>query len=294
MILPLQLVGAPFEAAGYLPDYRMDQIGSVSAAEVSDVILFSIEVRPDGGLDLARLPEEKLLLAAQWARSHRARPWLAVGGWERSAGFAGAAADPLARRRMAQECRALCVRLGLAGIDLDWEHPKSRDEEAAYAALMTTLKSELAPDFGLSAAIAGWQRLPAAAWRALDRVNLMAYDHEGRHSTLEQAQSDVEALIRQGAAAGQIRLGLPFYGRHRQNRTAMAYSEIAEKFRPASEQDEAEDIFWNGPETIRRKAAWARARGLAGVMIWEIAQDGQTGSLRRAIRQGLSPPAERE
>lgn len=43
--------------------------------------------------------------------------------------------------------------------------------------------------------------------------------------------------------------------------------------RAGEAEDFAGNFFFNGPATVRRKAAFAAQEGLAGVMIWEIGQD---------------------
>jgi chitinase len=41
----------------------------------------------------------------------------------------------------------------------------------------------------------------------------------------------------------------------------------------APDQDTVSGYYFNGSETIRRKVQLAKSDGLAGVMVWEIAQD---------------------
>ena len=114
----------------------------------------------------------------------------------------------------------------------------------------------------------------------------MSYDNPGRHSTLEQARTDVATFTKRGVPPSRLVLGLPFYGRSvadgKQTRT---YAEIAANKKLPGTTDESEGIYFNGPVTIAEKVRWARKEGLAGVMIWELGQDA-TGdaSLLRVIR----------
>lgn len=280
---------AQFDVVGYLPNYRLDAFEQMELIGLTDVVIFSVEVGPNGEIRWEHLTESQLSAAARRCREQGIRPHLSIGGWERSEGFAEMSADAAARRSFARACAALADRHQLAGIDLDWEHPKSTEEEEAYADVLASLKAALGPHRMVTIAKAGWQKLPARAWKSVDRIHLMAYDHPGQHSTFDQAVQDVQSVRALGADSGLIALGLPFYARHEQDRSALTYAEALQRFRPGPSTDSAEGYFWNSPALIAQKTAWARSQGLGGVMIWEIGQD-QPGpaSLLGAIRRALA------
>jgi hypothetical protein len=59
----------------------------------------------------------------------------------------------------------------------------------------------------------------------------------------------------------------------------------------AAEVDEIDDVYFNGPATIRRKTAFALESGLGGVMAWELGQDAPGDrSLLRVIRSLVDKP----
>ncbi len=102
----------------------------------------------------------------------------------------------------------------------------------------------------------------------------MAYDHSGKHSTFEGATNDVRRLLDAGVPAKKLIVGLPFYGRDpTQRERTMAYHDILTRWNPAPDVDEIGGLYFNGPDTLRRKIGFVRAKGLGGVMIWEIGQD---------------------
>src|SRR5262249_33269714 len=144
----------------------------------------------------------------------RFRLLVALGGWGRSAGFGPMASDSAARGRFVQALTQFCQENQLDGVDFDWEHPKNATEEDAYARLLTETKQAFQPHGWLvSVTLAAWQKLPKEAFEAVDRVQVMAYDHDGRHSTFDAARADLDQVAAQGASRRKICLGVPFYGR---------------------------------------------------------------------------------
>ena len=284
-----------FRVVAYLPDYRVATLNPAGLRYVTDLIFFSLEPTPSGELDSTRLtPAVAAALQTIRLRHDLNRPamrlWVTVGGWERSASFAPMAVDAGKRRRFAQALTQLCLRRQLAGVDFDWEHPAGPAEEAGYAALLLETHRAFAPHhFKLSVTVAAWQKLAPQAVAAVDFVNLMSYDHPGRHSTLAQAELDVAGFMRQGIPAEKICLGIPFYGRGIADpAVTQTYADLWAHDHPAPEVDEVHGLSFNGPGTVRRKTRYARASHLAGVMVWEAGQDAPgKNSLLLSIHQAV-------
>jgi GH18 family chitinase len=118
----------------------------------------------------------------------------------------------------------------------------------------------------------------------------MAYDNDGRHSTPEAAEQAVQSLVDRGVPPEKIVLGLPFYGRGVKDRDrTLTWREIVAKHRPAATLDEVDGVYFNGPETIRRKTRFALQKKLAGVMVWELGQDASgNDSLLQVIRNSVA------
>ena len=273
---------------GYLPEYRIEQVTAEQLQPLTDVIAFSAEVGPNGRLNLDRLSSAfwKKVGALQVGGSQR---WLlTVGGWERSQGFAHAAESPASRKHLIADMLQCCQERSLAGIDLDWEHPHGPVETERYAALIEETHAAFAPrGLLLTAATAGWQRLPERAWQSLDRIHLMAYDNEGVHATYESALVDTGRLLGQGAKAGSICLGIPCYGRGVTDRARVfSYAEIVSNDHPPDGVDLVNGVSFNSLDTVARKALFAKDAGLAGVMFWELTQDssGELSLMRRAAK----------
>jgi chitinase len=276
-----------FRVVGYLPEYRAAKFDAASAKLLTDIVVFSAQPTAEGGIDMARLartPWEKLRMART---NHKVRLILCIGGWNRSNGFAAVAASDEKRTKFSETAVKVCLDEKLDGVDLDWEHPKGETEEANYGKLLAAMKEAFKPHgLVLSVTMAGWQKLTAEGYKAVDTVQIMAYDHGGKHATFEAAEEDVKKVTDGGASPAKVILGLPFYGRGVKERNkVLTYREIVAKYHPEPGIDEVEGLYFNGPDTIRKKVSYAREKGLGGVMVWELAQDADgEGSLLRVIR----------
>jgi chitinase len=265
-----------FSIVGYLPSYRVDRFREEQARKLTDVILFAVEPRADGSLDDSRITAEVMRKVDRQLEGLRVRKLLTVGGWGRSDAFATVTADPKRRSRLVDELVRMCDRHGLAGIDVDWEHPASAAEYAAYTQFLQELHGRLAPQKRIvTAAIAPWKIPPAEAFAYIDRVHLMAYDNGGRHSTFDLAFDSVDKLLKLDVPAKKICLGIPFYGRPYEGEFGKAtiYRDIVRRSKLKPADNETDGVFFNGPELVARKVGLARRLDLAGVMMWEIGQD---------------------
>lgn len=277
-----------FRIVGYLPDYR--KFDPSAASRLSDLIVFSAEPSPEGELDLKRLknvPWQQLLKAKQ---QHGLRLILCVGGWERSSQFANVASSVQLRGKFVSSALQCCQEKQLDGIDLDWEHPQTASQQTNYAELLHELHIAFQPHgLHVSVTMAAWQVVPQLAFESVDWIQVMAYDHPGRHSTLDGAQADIKKLMSAGAPANKITLGLPFYGRSLAGASrTLTYEEILNKYHPAPDVDEVDGIYFNGPATTKRKVQFAQQTGLAGVMVWEVGQDARgERSLLKSINDVL-------
>ncbi len=277
---------------GYLPEYRIPAITPQQLAPLTDVMIFSATINSDGQVDTSRINPDCWNQIRDIQAKLNARWYLTVGGWERSAGFANAAATPQSRDHLAKQLISLCQKHSLAGIDLDWEHPHDETEVTNYALLLQSIKQQFAPHrLQLSIAVAGWQQLPADGWNAVDRVHLMAYDNPGEHATYEAAVRDIARLTEQGVPAQKIVLGLPLFFLKLANPSeAKSYAEIWQDHAPEPSSDTSGGYSFNGRKTVARKAALVIQQHLAGLMVWEVSQDASgENSLLSLMKSELGP-----
>ena len=283
------LAGSSFRIVGYLPDYRLADYDLEAAKTLTDLIVFSAEPAHDGSLNTERLKNCPWSSLLTFKTKHRVRLLLTIGGWERSTQFATVASSPDLRTRFVAAVVEFCLARRLDGVDLDWEHPEGLQQEQGYALLLSDLRKRFEPHgLLLSVTMAAWQKLTPEAVDAVNFVQVMAYDHDQRHSTFESAKRDLDQLLDMKIPAEKIVLGLPFYGRNLKTRDATTYREIQEQFSPKPDQDELQGVYFNGPEMIRRKTQHAIRSRLGGVMIWELGQDAKgDASLLKVIQHLL-------
>lgn len=284
----------PFRVAGYLPEYRFADFDAQSFDGLSDLIIFSAEPTSEGGLDLIRLQDCPWQTLLSYKTQHRVRLFLTIGGWDRSENFAQMAKSSTLRKAFAEAVLQCALEKRLDGIDIDWEHPADAEESNAYGDLLTDIRTALKPHgLMLTVTIAAWQHLPASAINAVDYIQVMAYDHDEKHSTLDGAHRDMSTLIDAGIPPSKIVLGLPFYGRDVQTRQPKTYREIVAESVPDPGTDQIGSVYFNGPETIRRKVEFAIDSKLGGLMVWELGQDASGDrSLLRVIRNCVSSAAQ--
>ncbi len=286
--------GGRFCVVGYLPEYRMGDIRESWAKQLTHIIYFSIEPKASGQLDTSKLKTDALKKLQTLVKRSNVRMLISLGGWGRSKNFAPMATDTDARRKFVSNLTAFCRKHRLAGADFDWEFPKGPKQEQAYAALLVETKKAFGPHGMLvTVAVGHNKRLAADAYKAVDYIHLMSYDHGVRHATFADSIADVKRQLAFGAARNKLCLGTPFYGRNMKNRNdARTYSDIVKAHKPAPGADEAGGVYFNGVNTIRKKTQWAIDNGLAGVMIWELGPDtpGDT-SLRNAIHRTVQKAA---
>ena len=116
-------VASDFAVAAYLPEWRYEGANWDTIAEhVTHLILFSLEIAPDGSLAaLDRIPRPELLKQARAAATrHGTQLLICFGGNGRSAGFSPMVRDAHARTRFVRELVKLCDAHDFDGVDYNW------------------------------------------------------------------------------------------------------------------------------------------------------------------------------
>jgi chitinase len=174
---------------------------------------------------------------------------LSIGGWTYSSNFPAPAATEAGRQKFAASAISILKDVGLDGIDIDWEYPKSSQEAQHFVLLLKTCREAL-DAYGSSlphkhhfeltvASPAGPQNYSIMDLRNMDPYldfwNLMAYDYAGSWDSVAGHQANIkpsrsnpkstpfnteqaiEYYKKQGIAANKIVVGMPLYGRAFEN-----------------------------------------------------------------------------
>ncbi|KAG9230422.1 glycoside hydrolase family 18 protein [Amylocarpus encephaloides] len=170
---------------------------------------------------------------------------LSIGGWTYSSNFAAPASTASGREKFASSAMALIKDMGLDGIDIDWEYPKSPTEAEHFVLLLKECRRALDEysatlprkhHFEISVACpAGPQNYNNMDIRGMDQYldfwNLMAYDYAGSWDSVAGHQANIQPsqdnpsatpfntdqaikhYEHHGVHKSKIVLGMPLYGR---------------------------------------------------------------------------------
>ena len=272
---------------GYLPHYRSELISLLPYGLVTDVVYFSIEPKEDGSLEPSWKKPGHLTDLVSLATSSGVRVHVCVGGWGLSSNFAKLASNPQARKRFADNLTKFLTNHKLSGADVDWEHPKSKDEISNFHKLLIDLKKSFHPyGFTLSVAVAAHGNyLKEDSIAFVDRVHVMTYDKGTPHSSFDEMVKDMkhwEEIV----PKNKLVAGLPFYGRNKSGK-ALSFRNISSRFKPNPDSDLAGGYHYNSPKTILKKAEYIYSQKYAGVMIWELGQDSEDYTLLKSIQNAI-------
>ncbi|PSN39969.1 putative chitinase 2 [Blattella germanica] len=209
---------------------------------------------------------------------HHLKVSIAIGGWnEGSTNYSKMAANPASRRAFINSVSDFIRKYEFDGLDLDWEYPAKRGGDIADKQNFVQLVKELREEFDknhwlLTAALGVAQDTIDAAYdlkalgQYLDYMHAMCYDLHGAWDRQEYA---VKYLMKLGAPARKLVLGVPFYGRtflmdHDENEILGAPA--ADKGFPGPYTKEDGFMGYN-------EVKFAMKLDLAGLMVWSIDTD---------------------
>lgn len=292
-----------FKVIGYLPARSVDT-AYIQFHRLTHInFAFAIPAKNGGGLDALRNADELIGLVKK-AHENNVKVFISIGGWSIGDGggddsrFHRLAEGEEERNYFVTKTMQLVRNYDLDGVDVDWEYPDIENRSAEdNVLLMKQLGDSLhAINKELTAAVVHYGNQGAGTkkeiFEIVDWLNLMAYDDDkGQpipHSPYSLAEKSIDYWVKErGLPPQKAVLGLPFYGKPRREKLSHYKDLLAAGADPLS--DEYDSVYYNGITTIKNKTELAKKEKLAGVMIWEIAQDtNDEHSLLKAINEAIS------
>lgn len=279
------------KVVAYYPSWRSDQ--SKLRYDIVTHVIYAFAIPTAEGALRPLEGAEQVPELIHNAHRNGAKVLLGVGGWS----YNDVALEPvfMATTESSERISAftdaivsMCDSYGFDGVDMDWEHPRVDGSSARqYEDMMLELarklhsRNKLLTCAVLSGVTADGNIYYDAAAQsdevlsAVDWIHVMAYDGgDGeRHSSYEFAiYSALYWQDTRKVPSQKIVLGVPFYARP----SWASYGDILAAVPEAKEGDHVNyngmEVWYNGPETIRKKATYA-SEHLGGIMIWEITHD---------------------
>ena len=265
--------------------------------------------------------ESRLTEIAQLKRySPTLKVLLSVGGWG-SGRFSEMAANETTRNLFAADCKRVVDQFNLDGIDIDWEYPTSSaagissspGDKENFTLLMTSIRRAIGADRLLTlASVATANYIDFKAIEpVVDFVNIMTYDM-GRppvhHAPLYRSHlvrglsvhECVEAHVQAGMPLTKLTMGIPFYGHGKEYLPDFIdYKDIMKlegygwrwddkALVPYITNDRGRIVCtYEDPRSIAVKCSYILEKGMLGGMYWEYDGDDTTGTLRKAVFEGV-------
>lgn len=291
---------------GYVQDFRDPNV--VDYSKLTHVIFSFAHPTSDGGILLnGDSAINNLRTMVTNAKEYNTKVMLAVGGWFHINGgesyepFKAAISNPESRTRLVNELTSIVDREQLGGIDIDFEHPRSKADAANLTAFTSELSNQLHPK-GKELSIAVYAKIHAVTgtemgfvvfepsmFQYVDHVNIMAYDGQwdgGYNAANLSPYPFTENIVNYWATLfdenhlpkEKLVLGVPFYAQPEDPAIKqVSYAAIINQD-PANAANDTVSMngtiyHYNGVNTIQKKTKLAFEHGFGGMMLWEAGHD---------------------
>ena len=306
---------------GYVQDFRDPNV--VDYSKLTHVIFSFAHPTKEGGILLnGDTALKNLRTVVSEAEKYDTKVMLAVGGWYHIKGgesyeyFKTAISNPASRTKLVNELTSIAVREHLDGIDIDFEHPRSKADAENLALFSKELSAQLHPK-NMELSIAVYSKIHAVTlteigfviyepsmFQDVDHVNIMAYDgqwDDGYHASNLSPYPFTEKIVNYWAdlfdknnlPKEKLVLGVPFYAQPEDPKIKqVSYGAIINQD-PANATKDTVNMngttyYYNGDTTMKKKTTLALDHGFGGMMLWEVGLDAKgphslTGTIFEAL-----------
>lgn len=302
---------------GYVQDFR--DPASSEYSKLTHIIFSFAHPEKDGSLILnGEMALSNLRKTVKKAHQEDTKVMLAVGGINHLKGgesydyFKAALANPTSRTKLINELIEITNEENLDGIDIDFEHPRSK-EDAQYLADFTKTLGEKLHLHNKQLSIAVYSMIHSVTgtevqsvvydpsmFHHVDHVNIMAYDGQwdGEYNAANLSPypftEDVvnywsNLFDKHGISKEKLVLGVPFYGQPEDVKNNQVSYDTIINHDPANAKRDRVNLngttyHYNGKTTMIKKTKLALANGFGGMMLWELGHDAKgKRSLTNAI-----------
>lgn len=292
--------------AGFIQDYRNPE--QIDYDKFTHIIFSFAHPTSEGDLILnGEQARKNLKRIVKLTDQHDTKVIIAVGGWYHIQGgrsydhFQKAISNPDSRQRLAAELSKLVHDEKLDGVDIDFEHPKSKADARDLSAFAKELNHYLKPtkkELSVSVnakvhSVTGSEIhsivFDPEMFKYVDHVNLMAYDGQwdGGYDAANLAPYPFTRNVvdywtslfdEKGFSRGKLVLGVPLYGQPEDPAAKQVSYDILAKNNPENLVRDSVKInghtyHYNSHPTLRRKTQLALEQDLGGMMMWEAGLD---------------------
>lgn len=247
-------------------------------------------VQPDASLKTDVLDNYISRIAAK-AKENGVKVIVSVRSTTGQSLFSPAVATPELREKLAQNIMAYVRKYDLDGVDIDFEeYEKVGTLQSQLYDLFERIRSKMDDDMIFSSAIipGDWVKYGTQWHTWFDYINIMSYDTPRTAQQFASYESyvwDIDYCYNTlKIPYSKLAAGMPFYGHTWEDGIpgtdsagGITFHNIMEHYRSinpdAVNLDNIGKTYYNGHATIRRKCEYAKEKGIAGVMIWQLFQD---------------------
>ncbi|MFI3243124.1 MAG: glycosyl hydrolase family 18 protein [Akkermansia sp.] len=298
--------------AQFLADWAKGGLTKAAMNGLTNVILFQVQPGADGsvvplsGKGNASSDMAKLTKAASMLKSLRDGRPITISLGVKTGEFKTVCADSKLSDKLAKELVATCLKLGLDGLDLDYEYPQSPAEWRRFCLFVTRLREEMQPhQLLLTTAISAFYCVPSiAVLDQFDLVHAMSYDHGGeQHSSFADHEKDLATLTQQlKQPASKVLIGVPMYTNATDaNGKVMwgnqhGWRDVVSYFKKMGAplydhinhlKGWSHDVYrhnFNGRDLLNQKCAHLLEHSYGGLMVWGFETDVDYEDLQSEMR----------
>ncbi|MGG3892067.1 glycosyl hydrolase family 18 protein [Metabacillus fastidiosus] len=293
---------------GYIQDFRDPNL--VDYSNLTHIIFSFAHPTVDGKILLnGESALNNLRVIVSKAHQHNTKVMLAVGGWYHISGgesymyFKEAIGDPASRNNLINELVNFTNHENLDGIDIDFEHPRLKNDALNLNVFIKDLSEKLHnTNKELSIAVNAKVHsvtgteinnvvYDSSMFNYVDHVNIMAYDGQwdgGYNAANLSPYSYAENIVNywtnlfenHNLSKEKLVLGIPFYAQpENKDIKQVSYAAIIERNPKNAGRDTVNmnetTYHYNGEETVQKKTKLALDNGFGGMMLWELGQDAE-------------------